>query len=131
MSSSVRDIEVLFGGIEDTILDSLGYREYEVTIGANTVTPRPEVINKPLQAFSDGQIRQFIDSLGGQGNPIAYFKVIIARTFLEAIVRDFAYWTLTRETYEAQCLPVQIKVTDSRYEVLLGVLKQSTEPTAP
>lgn len=128
MANTVREIEVTFAGIEDEILDDLGYREYTITIDGIELTPKPEVIQKPLQAFSDGQIRRFIDNLGGQGNPITYFQVNVSRTITESTIRNFSYWVLTRDSYVATCLPVQFKVTDSRYEVLLGVIKQEGEP---
>jgi hypothetical protein len=126
MAGSVRDIEVKFATVEDNILDNLGYREYVLTVGNTEINPKPEVTQKPIQSFSDGAIRRFIDNLGGQGNPVTYFKVAISREVDESILRAFAPWRLTRGSYVANCLPVELKVTDSRYEVMLGVLKQSS-----
>jgi hypothetical protein len=131
MADSVRDIEVLFSGIEDEILEDLGYREYRVFVNNVELNPKPEIVQKPLASFSDGTIKRFIDSLGGQGNPITYYKLFISRTISEETIRVFGYWLLARGTYNATCLPVEFKVTDSRYEVLLGVIKQSEQPEPP
>jgi hypothetical protein len=123
---SVRDIEVRFGSVEDNILNRLGYREYTLTVGNYEVNPLPEVVQKPIQAFSDSQVRRFIDNLGGQGNPITFYKVTISREVPEANLREYVLWTLTRGSYVAECLPVEFTVSDSRYTVILGVLKQSS-----
>jgi hypothetical protein len=124
--TSVRQVEVNASVLEDNILDSLGYREYSVLVGETPLTPKPEVVHKPLKSFSDSQIRNFIDQLGGQGNPISYFGVAVSRAISEATIRSLDYWSVTRDGYQATCLPVSIEVTDSRYNVILAVLKQTS-----
>lgn len=120
---SVRDIEVRLTGVEDSILDKLGYREFDVSVGGTLLDPKPEVIEKPLSGYSTDQIRGFADSLGGQGNPVSTFQLFISRLVDESLISNYNYWTLTRDNLVATCLPLEIKVEDSRYVVLLGVIK--------
>lgn len=125
---SVRDVEVRLTKTEDQILGRLGYREYSVTIGTTTLDPVPEVIMKPSSSFGSDQIQDFIRQLGDSGNPVAYFKVTISRLIPESVVRQFARWRIARDGYEADCLPVSIEVTDSRYVVIAAILKQVVTP---
>lgn len=120
---SVRDIEVRLTKLEDDILDNLGYREFNIEVNGTILNPKPEVIEKPLSGYSSDQIRGFADTLGGQGNPISTFKLMISRTIPENLITDYSYWTLTRDNLVATCLPLEISVEDSRYVVLLGVIK--------
>lgn len=122
---SVRDIEVRLASVEDTLLSRLGYREYTVRVGNTTLEIAPEVIQKSLKAYSDDQLRKFIQSLGSRGNPIAYFEVAVSREIGEPLVRSMDYWYLSRDGYQATCLPCDIQVDDSRYLLVLGVIKQT------
>jgi len=122
---TVRDVEVRLASLEDRILDRLGYREYQLTIGTDVVAILPGTEQKNITSYSDEQLRGFANRLGGNGNPIGIFKLKISREVPEATVRQLKYWRLSREGYIADCLPLDIKVTDSRYEVLLGVIKVS------
>jgi len=123
MATGVRAIEVKLGSLEDKILKDLGYREYNVSIGGILIEPSPLVEPKPLRGYSDSQLRGFADSLGGQGNPITLFKIHISREIDEGLIRSFNYWMLERDGFNAQCLPVEIRETDSRYLVTVGVIK--------
>lgn len=123
---SVRDIQVRLGGqVEDNILGRLGYREFTVSIGGTELTYPPAIKQMNLKAYSDSQLRGFADALGGQGNPIAYFEVRVSRLEPESLIRSFVYWVLTREGFQAECLPVDIRVNDDRYVVTLAVIKQN------
>lgn len=123
---TVRQVEVDLSGVEDRVLDSLGYREFQVTIGETIIEPKPKITEKPLSSYSESQLRGFADSLGGNGNPISTFKLELSRLIDESIIRGFNYWTLTRSSYVATCLPLEMVVTDSRIKVLLGVIKVET-----
>lgn len=122
---SVRDVEVRLASLEDKILEGLGYREYFILIGTTPVKILPGTTQKNQSSYTSEQLQGFADRLGGQGNPIALFKVAVSREVPESLIRSSAYWTLTRSGYTAKCLPIDIVVTDSRYVVLLGVLKQT------
>lgn len=123
---SLRDIEVRLGAnIEDAVLSRLGYREYSVTIGSTPITVLPEVNHKNITSYTQDQLSGFADRLGGNGNPISIFELKLSRVIPESTVRQFGYWILSRDGYEATCLPIDIKVEDSRYIVLLGVIKQT------
>ena len=122
---TVRDVEVRLSSLEDRILDRLGYREYTLTIKDEVIDILPGVQQKNITSYSPSQLQGFADRLGGQGNPISIFNLAISREVPEATIRAFGYWTLSRDGYTAECLPLDIKVTDSRYQVLLGVIKQS------
>jgi len=124
---SVRDIEVKLASLEDNILNNLGYREYAIAIGATELTIKPEVIQKSIRAYSDGQMQRFINAMGGQGNPIAFFQIALSRDISEALVRQYDYWTLTRDGLVAKGLLVDLIVEDARYIATVGVIKISGE----
>jgi hypothetical protein len=123
---SVRDVEVRLASLEDKILSNLGYREYTLKIGTTSIPILPGITQKNMTSYTPAQLQGFADKLGGQGNPIAIFKLALSREIPEATVRQFAYWYLTRSGYEAKCMPIDIIVTDSRYIITLAVLKQTT-----
>lgn len=124
----VRSIEVRLSSLEDRILDRLGYREFQVFVGSTEILPKPGIIEKPLSSYNATQLQGFADSLGGQGNPITTFKLAISREFPEPIIRNFAYWRLIRDSYEATCLPVDFKITDARALVTVAVIKSVGPP---
>jgi hypothetical protein len=120
---SIRDLETRLTGLEDNILDRFGYREFSVVVDGTTLNPPPEVISKGFQDYSEAAISKFINSLGGKGNPTGFFEVTVSRLISETLIRSYKYWTITRDSYVADCLPVAIKVTDSRIIVTLAVIK--------
>lgn len=122
---SVRDIEVRLGGLEDNILDNLGYREYAVSVAGVPLDPPPEVIQKSIRSYTEGQMQRFIDAMGGNGNPVAFFEAYISRLIPESTIRTFDYWTIARDGFTAKCLLVDLVVDDSRYKATLGVVKVS------
>lgn len=122
---SVRQIEIDLTRVEDNVLGSLGYREYSVVVNNTTLDPVPEVIQKTSTSFSDEDVNKFIQAMGGRGNPSIFFKLTISRLIPEALLRTNNYWTLERDGYVAECLPVDFKVEDARYIVILGVVKQN------
>lgn len=121
---TVRAIEVDLASLEDKILDSLGYREFTVVVGTTVISPNPEVIDTPKKSLSTAVYQSYIQTLGNNGNPTNFFKVTISREVDESIIRQPKYWRLTRENYVAECLPVEIVVQDSRYLVMLAVIKR-------
>lgn len=123
MGNTVRGIEERLGGLEDRILDRLGYREYKVFVGETLVDPPPQIIEKPLSAYSPSQLQGFVDALGGSGNPISTYRLDISRLVDEGTIRGFNYWRLERSDYVSVCLPLEIVVMDARIKVLLGVIK--------
>ena len=127
---SVRDLEVRLTRLEDNILSNLGYREYEVVIGDLVVDPKPEVNQKSLAAYSETKLANFINALGGQGNPISFFELQVSRLVDEETVRSYQYWKLTRDSIVAECLPVSITVEDARYKVILAAIKYTSVPLA-
>lgn len=121
---TVRNLEIRLTGLEDNISDRLGYREFTVAINGTILSPPPEVISKGFKDYSEAAISKFINTLGGKGNPSGFFEVVVSRLIVdESVIRSYEYWTITRDSYVATCLPVAIKVTDSRYEVILAVIK--------
>ena len=126
---SVRDLEVRLTRLEDNILSNLGYREYEVVIGDLVVDPKPEVNQKSLAAYSETKLANFINALGGQGNPISFFELQVSRLVDEETVRSYQYWKLTRDSIVAECLPVSITVEDARYKVILAAIKYTSVPS--
>jgi hypothetical protein len=124
---TVRDIEVKLTSLEDNILNNLGYREYTIAIGATELTIKPEVIQKSIRGYSDGQMQRFIDAMGGQGNPIAFFQIALSRDISESLVRQYDYWTLIRDGLVAKGLLVDLIVEDARYIATVGVIKISGE----
>ncbi len=124
---TLRDTAVRLASLEDRILDRLGFREYEVKVGDTILSPSPKVTQKNITSYSPDQLRGFADKLGGQGNPISIFTLDVSREVSEGVMRTFDYWTLTRESYEATCLPVDFSVGDERVKVTLAVIKQVGE----
>lgn len=120
---SVRQTEVNLTKLEDDILEKLGYREYTILIDTTELDPKPQVKPKDASKFSPSEISQFIDRIGGNGNAISYFEVMVSRLIPEALVRSFNYWYLIRDNLTSQCLPVKIETLDSRYKVVLAVIK--------
>lgn len=122
---NVRRIEVKLASLQDRILGKLGYREYSLSISGTQVDILPGITQKNITSYSPDQLSGFADRLGGQGNPISIFRLELSREVPESLVRQFGYWILSRDGYVADCLPLDIQVTDSRYIVLLGVIKQT------
>lgn len=120
---TVRVIEVDLTKVEDDILRDLGYRETQVQVGTDTIDPPPEVTEIPMGKISVERMHGYVNRLGGNGNPTNIFQVTISRLVDEAIIRQQAYWTLTRDTWIATCLPVELHVDDSRYNLTLAVIK--------
>lgn len=121
---TVRSIEVELASLEDEILDSLGYREFTVTVGSTVISPNPEVVDTPKKNLSTAVYQGYLQTLGNNGHPTNFFKVTISREVAESVIRQAKYWRLTRESYSAECLPVEIVVQDSRYLVMLAVIKR-------
>lgn len=122
--ATVREIEVTLATLEDNILDSLGYREYTVKVGSIGITPNPEVTDVPKDKLGTATYQGYVQALGNNGNPTNFFKLVISREVAESTIRQAKYWTITRESYKAECLPVEIRVQDSRYVVVLAVIKR-------
>lgn len=121
--AGIRDVEVRFSGTEDQILERLGYREYEVRVDGVLLEPKPEVIHKAPTSYTSGRYMMFIDKLGGKGNPLGFYEVAISRLLPEDVVRSYKYWEVKRGDYIARCSPVSFEVTDSRFNVILAVVK--------
>ena len=121
--TGVRGIEVALGGLEDNILSNLGYREYSVSVGGVTLDPPPEVIQKSIRSYTEGQMQRFIDAMGGNGNPVAFFEAYISRLIPESTIRTYDYWLISRDGFTAKSLLVDLIVDDSRYKATLGVIK--------
>jgi len=120
---SVRDLEVRLTRLEDSILGRLGYREYEVKVGNQLLDPQPEVVQKSVASYSETKLASFINALGGRGNPISYFELEVSRLVPEAVVRSYQYWSLKRDGFVSECLPVSITTTDARHRVILAAIK--------
>lgn len=121
---TVRPIEVQLASLEDDILDSLGYREFTVEVGSTVISPNPEVVDTPKKNIPTAAYQGYLQVLGGNGHPTNFFNIAISREVPEATIRQAEYWTLTRDTYVAQGLPVEIVVQDSRYLVMVAIIKR-------
>lgn len=121
---TIRDIEVRLTGLEDNLLDKFGYREFGVRIGTTPLTILPQIEEKDINSFTPQQLTNFANAMGNSGNPTTYFKLTLSRLIDETLVRGFDYWYLTKNDIEIKCMPVSLTETDSRYIVILGVLKQ-------
>lgn len=122
---SVRRVEVRLTNTEDKVLQRLGYREYEVSIlttPPTVVSPPPKVTNTNQSQLGPDQLESFLQ-MGGYGNVSSLYTVEISRLFPEALVRGPYYWQVSRDGYVARCLLVSVQTLDSRYRVILGVLK--------
>ena len=128
---SVRALEVELTRLEDKILGDLGYREYVVQIGNSVLSPIPGVEQKDASAFPSAALSTFIDQMGGHGNPIGFYQLSVSRLIPESLIRSLEYWTLTRDGYVIQALPVALVVTDARYRVTLGVVKITSVAVEP
>jgi len=124
---TVRDIEVSLASLEDNILANLGYREFVVAVGSTVISPSPQVVDKPKKNMSTAVFQSYLQALGNNGNPTNFFEVTISREIDENVIRKPNYWKLTRGNYKAECLPVEIVVSDSRYLVMLAVIKRVIE----
>lgn len=120
---SIRDLEVRLTETEDRINARLGYREYAVRVDGVLLDPPPEVKHRAITSYRAETYMQFINTLGGSGNPLGFYEVYISRLIPEATVRAYKGWQVTRDTYTARCLPVSLEVQDSRYIVVLAVVK--------
>ena len=128
---TVRRLEVELTVLEDNILGDLGYREYIVQIGEFVLDPVPEVEQKDASAFPSAALNTFIDRMGGHGNPIGFYQLSVSRSIPEQLIRSLEYWTLTRDGYVIQALPVALVVADARYRVTLGVVKIASATVEP
>lgn len=122
---SVRKLEVDLTGLEDRISKELGYREYQVYVGDTLLEPPPNVDQKKVDEFSPKSLDLFQKNLQGNTSPIGFFKLKISRLIPESLIRDYQYWDLIRDNIKSSCLPVSITVEDSRYIVILAVIKNS------
>lgn len=129
--TTVRGLEVELTVLEDGILGNLGYREYTVQVGGYVLNPVPEVVQKDAGAYGQTAMNMFIDRLGGEGNPIGFYELQISRAIPEEVIRALEYWTISRDGYVAECLPVALVVTDSRYKVTLAVIKIAENGITP
>lgn len=122
---AIRDIEVRLTGLEDGLLEKFGYREFGVRIGTTELEILPQVKERDVSSFSPTQLTAFANSLGSSGNPTTYFELTVSRLIDSDLIRSFDYWYLVKEGIEIKCMPVSLVETDSRYIVILGVLKQN------
>jgi len=122
---SVRDLEVRLSELEDNISHNLGYREYLVKVGDTTLEPRPYCDMKKVEDFKPGTLDLFKQNLQGNTTPIGFFSLNISRVISESTIRAYNYWYIIRDGIESQCLPVSIQVEDSRYKVILAIIKKN------
>lgn len=121
---AIRDVEVRLTGLVDRLGDKFGYREYAVRVGDTYLNNKPEIKEKDINSFSPTQLANFANSLGNTGNPTTFFQLNVSRLEPEELVRGFNYWYLERGVEVIKCMPVSLVENDSRYVVILGILKQ-------
>lgn len=126
---SLRDTEVKLASLEDQILGKLGYREYTVKIGNSVVSPDPAIALRSHLRFSEDQIKGWTLKLNQgsnsstSGNTITLYELKISREVPETTIRKQDYWYLKRGKNTIKCSMLSLDIKDSRYIVILGVIK--------
>lgn len=121
----LRQLEAdLAQNLEDSILQTLGYREYAVSIGATSLEPRPQVTEVDVKAIPDFQVHKYLTAMGpGANMPNAIFSIEVSRNVPEDLVRSRDPWTITRGSRVSTCKLIDLMITDTRFIATVGVMK--------
>ena len=128
--------------VKHRVRENLGFSEYRLFLpkrdidppnefnrGEEIVNPRPLVKSKNIRAYTDEQLKRYVD-IAGRGATRQFFEALINRSLDETRVRVNGHWHLIHDgsttEFTSKCVAVNIELTSLEYKITLLQVKEMT-----